>query len=497
MTQKISLLAVGIAMIGMLGLSSCKEGGSSTTGWAYNDPEWGGFEDRPYEGQETGPGLVFVEGGSFVMGNMEQDVMYEHHTVPRRITVSSFYMDETEVRNLDYREYLYWLERVFGETYPEIVNAAEPDQQVWRDELAYNEPYVKYYFSHPAYDNYPVVGVDWLQAMDYCEWRSDRVNEMILISEGILELDPNQENEENFNTDSYLAGQYEGTQGKKPMENLDPSGDEYRQVEFEDGILLPDYRLPTEAEWEYAALSLVGNLPHPEEERITDRKLYPWNGTTTRYYKGNWQGDFLANFKRGRGDNMGIAGNLNDNASITAEVDAFMPNDYGLFNMAGNVSEWTLDVYRPMTSQDAEDFNTFRGNEFETLVLDEEGNPAPKNDTTGKMEYRLVTDEEVANRRNYRTADVRNYGDGDDQSLNGEDFMYNYGVSSLVNDEARVYKGGSWNDRAFYITPAARRYLDENEASSQIGFRCTMIRVGSPSGNDFKGGNDFKKKRNW
>lgn len=497
MNNRFSLAIMLFAVAGMLSLNACKKSSSSTTGWEYNNKDWGGFEDKPYIGQETGPGLVFIEGGTFVMGNTEQDVMYEHHNVPRRITVSSFYMDETEVRNIDYREYLYWLERVYGTDYKEIVKAAEPDQNVWRKELEYNEPYVEYYFTHPAYDNYPVVGVSWVQANDYCEWRTDRVNEGILVKQGILELNPNQVNSDNFNTDAYLAGQYEGIEGKKPMKNLDPNGEPTRQVEFTDGILLPDYRLPTEAEWEYAALALAGNNADSEDERVTDRRIYPWNGTTLRYYKGGWQGDFMANFKRGRGDNMGLAGNLNDNAALTGEVDLFMPNDFGLYNMAGNVSEWVLDVYRPMTSQDAGDFNTFRGNEFKTLVLDEEGNVAQKNDTTGKLAYRNVTDEEVANRRNYRTADVRNHIDGDDQSLNGNEFMYNYGVSSLVNNESRVYKGGSWNDRAYFLSPGTRRYLDQNEASAEIGFRCAMIRVGSPAGNKFKGGNNFKKKRQW
>lgn len=498
MNRKTTNYLTLLALVGLMGLSACKKEKSSTTGWAYNDSKWGGFEKQQYMGQETGPGLVFIQGGTFVMGNAEQDVMYEHHNVARRITVNSFYMDETEVRNVDYREYLYWLGRTFGNDYKEIVNAAKPDQEVWRDELAYNEPYVQYYFTHPAYNDYPVVGVSWIQAMDYCSWRTDRVNEMVMIREGILELNPNQVNADNFNTDSYLAGQYEGVQGKKSMKNLDPNAEDgYRNVKFEDGILLPAYRLPTEAEWEYAALALVGNLPHPDEERVTDRRIYPWNGTTTRYYKGGWQGDFLANFKRGRGDNMGVAGNLNDNAEITAPVDAFMPNDFGLFNMAGNVSEWVLDVYRPMTTLDASDLNTFRGNEFKTLVKDAEGEIAAKNDTTGKLEYRLVTDEEVATRRNYRTGDVRDYLDGDDQSLHGNKYMYNFGVTSLVNNESRVYKGGSWNDRAYYLSPGTRRYLDQNESSSEIGFRCAMIRVGSPSGNSFKGGNNFKKKSKW
>ncbi|MFT4645382.1 MAG: sulfatase modifying factor 1, partial [Planctomycetota bacterium] len=84
-----------------------------------------------------------------------------------------------------------------------------------------------------------------------------------------------------------------------------------------------------------------------------------------------------------------------------------------------------------------------------------------------------------------------------DASLDGNKHMYNYGVSSLVNNESRVYKGGSWNDRAYYLSPGSRRFLDQAEASDEIGFRCAMIRVGSPAGNEFKGGNNFKKKRQW
>ena len=90
--------------------------------------------------------------------------------------------------------------------------------------MAYNEPYVQYYFRHPAYNDYPIVGINWLQANDYCAWRTDRVNEMILIQEGILNPDPNQLGEENFNTEAYLAGQYEGLVNKN-LPSLDPNNE--------------------------------------------------------------------------------------------------------------------------------------------------------------------------------------------------------------------------------------------------------------------------------
>ena len=160
--------------------SSRKE--SSTTGWEYNNAKNGGYEtNERFIEQATGPGLMFVEGGSFTMGRVEQDVMYEWDNIPRRQTVSSFYMDETEVRNVDYLEYLFWVNRVYGQSYPEVYKKTLPDTLVWRDKLGYNEPFVKQYLRHPAYKNYPVVGVSWQQATDYCAWRTDRVNERILI----------------------------------------------------------------------------------------------------------------------------------------------------------------------------------------------------------------------------------------------------------------------------------------------------------------------------
>jgi gliding motility-associated lipoprotein GldJ len=475
-------------------IASCGKEKSSVTGWNYNDTKNGGFEVAKYQGQETGPGLVYVQGGTFVMGNTEQDVMFEYHNVPRRATVSSYYMDETEIANVHYREYLYWMNRVFGTDFPDVVKKALPDTLVWRDELAYNEPYVEYYFRHPAYDFYPVVGVNWLQANDFASWRSDRVNERILIDKGVLAENPSQVGNDNFNTESYLVGQYEGAAGKRPMKDLNPQGTGTRHVRLEDGIMLPKYRLPTEAEWEYAALGLIGNQPATSEERVTDRRIYPWNGTSTRYPKsGQWQGEFLANFKRGRGDNMGLAGRLNDNADITAPVKSFWPNDFGLYNMSGNVNEWVLDVYRPMTTSDANDFRTFRGNTFKTKILDADGKPVEK-DSLGKIQYRDVTQEESANRRNYRRGDVRNYSDGDETS----NVDYKFGQSSLIDDNARVYKGGSWKDRAYFLSPGTRRYLDQSIATDDLGFRCAMDRVGSPSGKTMKngkGGNNFPSEK--
>ncbi len=492
--RKISLVFTSVCII-LFMFTSCKREQSLTTKWEYNNPKNGGFEVQPFIEQETGPGLLLVQGGTFIMGRTEEDLQYSWENIPRRVTVSSFYLDQTEIRNLDYLEYLYWLHRVFGTDYPEVYKRALPDTLVWREKLAFNEPYVNYYLRHPAYREYPVVGVNWTNATNYCSWRTDRVNEYILIREGVLKIDPNQTNEENFNTDAYLAGQYEGMI-KNDLVDINPTSTGSRKVRMEDGILLPNFRLPTEAEWEFAALGLIGNTLY---ERVIERRLYPWNGHVLRTDAKNNLGDFVANFKRGRGDYMGVAGNLNDAGDVTTPVFSFWPNDYGLYGMGGNVSEWVMDVYRPLSPEDVSDFRPFRGNVFKTQRRDAEGNIEEK-DSLGRIIWDTVRVEDNLNRRNYRYADNRNYLDGDlessiyygDQSKvrTDQNLMYTSDptskqIGSLVNNDAMIYKGASWRDLSYWLSPGTRRFLDKTQATAYIGFRCAMTRVGSPIG---KGG---------
>lgn len=462
---------------------------STTTGWAYNDPENGGFEVNTAVEQETGPGLVLIEGGTFTMGRVQDDVLYEWNNLPRRVTVSSFYMDITEIRNVDYREYINWLTRVFGMNNPQVVNAALPDTLVWRDPMAYNEPFVEYYYRHPSFNEYPVVGVNWLQANDYCIWRTDRVNEMILVDMGHIELSTDQQDERNFNTEAYIYGIYTPNI-IDPIPSLNPNV-ESRLINIEDGLLLPRYRLPTEAEWEFAAFGLIGNSV---DELVWERRTYPWNGHNVRNDNPRDMGVMRANFVRGKGDLMGVAGSLNDAGSVTVPVMSYWPNDYGLYCMAGNVNEWVQDVYRPMSFEDVSDFRPFRGNQFMKLTRD--ANNSPVIDSLGRLREEAITEADAEGRFNYRKSDYRNYLDGDKESVfeggeqaaepyDGSQSMYVNNENeriSLMNDEVRVYKGGSWKDRAYWLSPGERRFLLQTESRDDLGFRCAMTRVGTPTG---------------
>lgn len=482
---------------------------SEVTGWNYNDGKTsGGFMVSKATEQATGPGLVFVQGGTYTMGQTDEDVMGHWDNIPKRVTVPSFYMDRTEVANVHYREYIHWLTRIFPpdeEQGQKVLNAALPDTLVWRSELSYNEPLVEYYFRHPSFNNYPVVGVSWRQAHDFCLWRSDRVNEGLLMQKGLIAQQniKSQQGEDNFTTKSYLLGLYTPQPGRNKNALKGPDGRPRTSVTMEDGILQPDYRLPFESEWEYAAYGLINQNPRPSakegkrgEELQSNKQIYPWavnvNGLRDTKH-GSWQGQFLANFKRGSGDNAGVAGGLNDRAIYTAEVTAFYPNGFGLYNMAGNVSEWVFDVYRPLSNLDFagnnDDVAPVRGNRFKTLEKNSEGEA--ERDSMGRVKMRDVTAEESRNRRNYQRGNVINFLDGDSLSNS----TYGYGQTTLVSDKSRVYKGGSWNDRAYWLSPGTRRHLEEDQASSQIGFRCAMDRMGSPEGNKRKTGNFWKSKK--
>ena len=506
--NKIYLYAV-VSLFGVGALSSCggsKKGSavSEKTGYAYNKRENGGFEVKKGYKRGPGPGLIEIEGGEFIMGGSAVDVPGQDmsaYNYKRQVTVSSFYMDETEVSNTNWLEYLHWIRTTFrgNNELAEYYYAALPDTLVWRRPLSYNEPYVNNYLRHPAYGDYPVVGVSWQQATDYCVWRTDRVNEFILREKGFMttfkDLGKPGANGTAantaagagsglpFNTETLLNGQNPDI-GKKAPQDLSAGAataggkgkGPQRSIRLEDGEIFQPYRLPTEAEWEYAAMGLIGNTQYAN---VNEKKIYPWNGLGITSPKKSTRGMILANFKRGKGDYMGVAGSLNDKGSITQSVYSFTPNDFGLYNMAGNVSEWVNDVYRPNTFEATEGLNPFRGNEYADKVrdpqtsvikVDGKGRPVMKPAGTGVKQTWAQLQANYAD-STYR-ADQRGYKDEQKNLPDGE-------VITLYNDKSRVYKGGSWNDQAIWLNPAARRFLQEDESTADVGFRSAMTMLGA------------------
>lgn len=182
---------------------------------------------------------------------------------------------------------------------------------------------------------------------------------------------------------------------------------------------------------------------------------------------------------------MGVSGALNDRYVVTNAVDEFAPNDFGLYNMAGNVNEWVMDVYRETTNEETSEYNPYRGNIYSkpqrnsdgTYIMDEYGRLAIEWDS--------------------REDDKRNYKDGDYASLIKTDFpLDTTGYASLlgtdkairldptdalaprIDNESRVYKGGSWADRVYWLNPSTRRWLNQKKCSATIGFRCAMSTLG-------------------
>jgi len=541
------LASITIVFTGCSRNGSVKSGESSATGWKIGENGGFDYKGKDYKDQIQGPNLILIHGGTFTKGRVQDDVMKDWNNAPTRMQVRSFYMDETEVTNLMYIEYLDWLKRVFIDQ-PEIYFSALPDTLVWRNQLGYYDDMVNNYLRHPAFRTHPVVGVSWQQANNFAKWRTNRVNELILEEKGWIAKGARTseaiKGRVNFDTETYLKrpdlvygenytadnvraaendteDQTQSFVGRRAQITVRGEGTEEDDVKVtnasvEYGIVLPEYRLPTESEWEYAALGLAGIR---EYNSYQGKKKYPWSGDTSRVTQSRNAGDQLANFKQGRGDYSGVAGWSNDDAEITADVYQYPPNDFGLYGMAGNVSEWVADVYRPLTNNEVSDMNYFRGNLFQTYIT-EDGKASVNNDVinyddnpNGRSVYSQLpgsiqkqnivpndfdsefTNEQLLN-TNGLAADNLAYADGDKLfqrekgNPDGEE-MYTNAFDetriaeekrlTLVSNTTRVIKGASWKDRAYWLDPAQRRYMPEFLAADYIGFRCAMSYLGSTS----------------
>ena len=547
-----NIFKITFIVVTALLFANCKSSSSNKsrlTGLSFNDPKNGNYiRGNSFEGQETPLGMVGVEGGSFTMGQVQDDVMFDWNTTPNKVHVRSFYMDEAEVTNSEYFLYVQYMKDVFPpseEKYKNIYTSILPDTLVWRKSLGNTDILTENYFRNPAYADYPVVGVSWLQANEYCKWRTNAVNLKKLIDKGNLENIFEKDTISNFfDTDVFLVDDSKLFEGDTTIYKRGvgrtirkrgeprPARDAFqgRKITKADGILTQRFRLPTEAEWEFAAKA---NIENREYNNIRGRKKYAWDGKYTRAKNKRNKGDQLANFKQGKGNYSGLSGWSSDGADIPNEIKSYPPNGFGLYDMSGNVAEWVADVYRPLIDNEANDFNYFRGNLFTKKLIDSKGNVVfAENDAfsktdydtlpngkivpkylPGEIKYVPITKDDVAMRRNFARADNADIGDGDANSsrfyeddedqIKSKPSMYNSPKAptreidpvtgevilvndakkrtTLISDRTRVYKGGSWSDREYWLDPAQRRYLPEYMATNYIGFRCVADKLGPMS----------------
>jgi len=521
--------------------SSRSSGGTSRlTGLSFNDPENGNYiRNNSFGDQDIPLGMVPIEGGSFTMGQVQDDVMFDWNTTPKKIHVRSFFMDEAEVTNSEYFLYVQYMKDVFPPTeekYKHIYNSILPDTLVWRKSLGNTDILTQNYFRHPAYADYPVVGVTWLQANEYCKWRTNAVNLKNLIDKGHIKNIFESDSTRNFfdterflnDADKLFDGDttiYKKGVNSRNTKNRGKNSFQGRKITQADGIIQQKFRLPTEAEWEFAAKAIIENR---EYNIFRGRKKYAWDGKYTKSEEKRYKGDQLANFKQGKGDYSGLPGWSSDGSDIPIRIMSYPPNAFGLYDMSGNVAEWVADVYRPIIDNKANDFNYFRGNIFTKKMINEAGEVvivgddiAVEYDTLpsgiirpkqlpGAIKYIPITKSDASFRTNFSKSDNRDVGNGDVSSSRfyedtKEKFasrpnMYNSPQKpkiirdantgsnivkndikkrrTLISNETRVYKGGSWVDREYWLDPAQRRYLPEYIATNFIGFRCVTDKLG-------------------
>lgn len=396
--------------------------------------------------KEKGPyaDMVLVRGGTFSMGLDEESVLNEWNNSIRRVTVNTFRIDQYEVSNKKYRTFSNWYRDVIKND--SMWKFTLPDTNLWKTDLAFYDPMAESYFRYPAFNDYPVVGVTWDQATFYCRWRTDRANEPALKANNLIDQ-----------KQPYL--------GKAQISYALADSAKKRRRNLDDFVLIPDFRLPTEAEWEYAAKLAVqkpgadgsGAAKSGVHSRTRGASLtpldsyYPWasTGNESIRYGANGKGSdrgvegmFKANYKNGSGDYMGMIGSPNDGNGLPAKVNKYNQSPLNIYNIRGNVNEWVLDMYRPLSNLDVEDFNPYR----KSSVLD-----------------------------------------GEDP----RESIYQTGENTLISDKSRVYKGGSWKDPIYWLNPGTRRFMDQDKTNTTLGFRCVISAFGM---DDAKSMNDGRPK---
>lgn len=287
-----------------------------TIGWDYNDPGSGGFQKVPYYEQETAPGMVLVEGAVLYPGNEDS------------LTIRSFYISKTEETNRQYLDYLSYLLTYYSNaTYKEAL----PDSTVWfESDLFITQQYkmIDYYFRHPAYRDFPVIGLTPEQIKRYAKWKTDRLNEYILIREGVIPLNTwAKDSSQIFTTESYLNGTYSSEAPSEGLMTLNPENNRERIVHLEDGILLPPFRMVSEAEWNWAYRAVADS---------NGQYVYtPKSGYSERYDK---TGEFYFLMDNAVRPGSKFHGSDIENEGVSP-VYCFPPNPYGIYAMNGNVRE--------------------------------------------------------------------------------------------------------------------------------------------------------------
>jgi formylglycine-generating enzyme required for sulfatase activity len=427
-------------------------------------------------GQTAPPDMVFIQ------GNNEME---------------SFYMSATEEPNINYVIYLKWLDAVYSESYPEVILDAYPKQFDNNKFLTYNDPYLQSYLTHPAFAYYPVTGLTWEQIQGYLTWKTDRLNEAILVKKGVLNFNSEQRDEDNFNTEAYLIGQYEGDLRKNLSDTI-KYGE--RSVKFRDGILFTAFRLPTETEWEYANAA-----QNKSSGSVTYKgKKHPYHPYGDDYYTLDWGRTFSY-----RSDDYGAA-NIRKKAYYSYSVDAKnlentnyqlpdaikydktkqrmgnIPADYGLINMEGGAKEWLIDVYDENYEPEPDWKVVYQKSGYDvglkvgirmTEKVASMYNNKPSGDALFDTSTHVAKDS-LGRMQFFRYMDVDKNGEPIEVGLSWKSYLKS---KINISKKHRVVKGGTWEK-----PNNNRMSMRQDSAAVDVGFRCILPYTGLPVRKGYK-----------